>query len=76
MREFMKRHYWTPGWLIIGAILLAIAVYSTDTGAWWDFVVGIWVGLWAAYPIIREQHERGRKAGWAAGYEAARQEKA
>lgn len=69
----MKKHHWTPGWLILGVILMVIGAYSSGT---WTFLVGLWVGLWAAYPIVREQHERGRKAGWAEGYETARQEKA
>ncbi len=64
--------YWTPGWLILGVILVVIGVYSSATSSRWTFLVGLWVGLWAAYPIVREQHERGLKAGWAAGYEAAR----
>ncbi len=72
MREFMKRHYWTPGWLIVGVFLLVISMFELVQ----MFLAGLWIGLWAAYPIIRDQHERGRKAGWAAGYEEARQEKA
>ena len=72
MREFMKRHYWTPRWLILGVFLLATGVYSLLL----PVISGILVGLWAAYPIVREQHELGRKTGWAEGYEAARQEKA
>jgi len=70
MRKFMKRVYWTPGWLIVGAILMVIAVYSIGTS--WTFLVGLWAGLWTAYPIVREQHERGRNAGWIAGYKTAR----
>ena len=70
MREFMKKVYWTPGWLIVGVILVVIAAYSRGTS--WTFLVGLWVGLWAAYPIVREQHERGRNAGWMAGYKTAR----
>ncbi len=63
MREFMKRHYWTPGWLIVGAILVVISVYATDRAAWWTFLVGLWVGLWVAYPIVRQEYDRGRMVG-------------
>lgn len=66
----MKKHYWTPGWLILGAILVVIGAYSSGT---WTFLVGLWAGLWLAYPIIREQYDRARRAGWAAGYVAARE---
>ncbi len=69
MREFMKKHHWTPGWLIFGVILVVISAYSSGT---WTLLVGLWVGLWAAYPILGKQEEQARKAGWAAGYEAAR----
>jgi len=69
MREFMKRHYWTPGWLILGAILLVIGSFLGGT---WAFLVGLGIGLWLAYPIIREQYDRARREGWAAGYVAAR----
>ena len=75
MRKFMKKVYWTPGWLIVGAILMVIGVivgYSGATWSTWTFLVGLCIGSWAAYPIVREQHERGRNAGWMAGYKTAR----
>ncbi len=65
MKEFMKKHYWTPGWLILGPILLVIGSFLGGT---WAFLVGMWIGLWLAYPMIREQYDRARREGWAAGY--------
>jgi len=52
--------YWTPGWLILGVILVVISAYTSDT---WTFLVGLWVGLWVAYPIVRQEYDRGRMVG-------------
>ena len=59
MKEFMKRHYWTPRWLILGVLLFAIAYYELVS----NFLAGPWWGLWVAYPIVREAYDRGRRDG-------------
>ena len=51
--------YWTPGWLILGVLLFAIAYYELAS----NFLAGLWWGLWVAYPIVREAYDRGRMVG-------------
>lgn len=55
--------YWTPGWLIVGGILLVIDLYLIGTSFSWAFILGLWAGLWAAYPIVRQEYDRGRMVG-------------